>query len=347
MEIETGKEAMELNVTVTIPAVDKVVEYFLSSVVGPQLAPWKARQEGKAQITWAKTQARIRDILVPSGSAIQGELDISQVITQRLQLQQEKGDNNTRVVVGQAVREVGDAEVPDQEPNHDWTARFFDEVRSISSEELQLVWAKVLAGEVKRPGSTSIRTLSILRNLDQEVAVLFRRLCSACVTLNPNGPQLVDENEKQLVDVRVPSLGDNAAHNALKRYGLGFDELNILNEYGLIISDYNSWFNYKVSKGIRSSAIQGLPPTPNPAGWIRIPFGFQSRYWILLSTTGHVTDQDLRLSGVALSRSGRELSRIVEVKPMDKYTRALMEFFKGKNLQMTEVGNSLPSYSES
>ena len=46
-----------------------------------------------------------------------------------------------------------------------------------------------------------------------------------------------------MLDARVPSLGGNAAQNSLEAYGLGFGNLNVLNEHGLIIADYNSWFD--------------------------------------------------------------------------------------------------------
>ena len=234
-------------------------------------------------------------------------------------------------VVERAARELGDAEVPDREPDHDWTARFFNYIQDVSSEEMQSLWAKVLAGEVERPKSTSIRTLGILRNLDREAAVLFGRLCSACVSLTLDG--------EDFIDARVPSLGGNVGNNALQKYGLGFGELSLLEEYGLIISDYNSWRDYRMCRGIRS-------PEPAP-GWVRIPFGFQGQYWVLLPTIEPPVDKEFRLSGVALTRSGRELSRIVNLEPMDEYAQALKKFFKGSNLQMTEVDGSQPRFSTS
>jgi hypothetical protein len=38
------------------------------------------------------------------------------------------------------------------------------------------------------------------------------------------------------LDARVISLGGNTGSNALQAYSLSFDELNVLQEYGLIIS---------------------------------------------------------------------------------------------------------------
>ena len=238
-------------------------------------------------------------------------------IIQSIEFQGRKRLANTRSIIEDAADELGGKEVPDHEPNHDWTARFFNDIQDVSSEKFQLLWAKVLAGEVERPGSTSIRTLSILKNIGQATADLFRKFCSACVVLKD--------------DARVPSLGGDAASNALQKYGLGFGSLNVLNEYGLIISDYGSWVECGAYIGVGSERSV-----------VRIPFSFQGRYWVLSPEPERAVNQGFKLHGVVLTQSGRELSRIVDLVPMDEYAQALMEFFKKKNLQMTEVDSPLP-----
>ena len=340
-----------MDVNLRVPAIEKLLDYAASgigSIAGPMLASWRARREAnakriaaageadsleiqaaadsKALLTIATAQSDARAILVSPDSHIEGELDIAQTVSQRIQFQEEKRQRNIGAVVGQAALELGDKEVANSETDHDWTARFFSEVQDVSSEDMQSLWAKVLAGEVERPGSTSIRTLSILRNLDQATAGLFRKLCSACVSIRLDG--------SNLWDVRAPLLGSNVEGNALREYGLDFNELNVLNEHGLIISDYNSWRDYQASVGL-------YRPQPKQ-GMLLIPFSFQGRHWILSPTTERAADQEFRLSGVALTRSGRELSRVVDLEPMGDYAEALMEFFEAKNLQMTEVDSSLP-----
>ena len=134
---------------------------------------------------------------------------------------------------------------------------------------MQSLWPKVLTGEVQRPGSTSIQTLSILRNLDQATAQLFEKLCSACISLGPEA--------NQFSDARVPSLGGDAAHNALEKYGLGFGNLNVLNEHGLVISDYNCWGDYRLCAGLFPSGLKRRSRRV-------FAFSFQGRNWVLLPT---------------------------------------------------------------
>ncbi len=345
-----------MDVNLKIRAIEKLLDYTASgigSVAGSMLAPWKARRQAEAKLINAKgeveaqkvlaegqattmhmianAQADARSILVSADSTVQGQLDFGQSVTQRIQFQEEKRQRNIRAVVRQAALQLGDKDVADSETDHDWTARFFSEIQDISSDEMQSLWAKVIAGEVERPGSTSIKTLSILRNLDRATAALFRTLCSACVSLRPAG--------NMIVDARIPSLGGNAATNALQKYGLGFGNLNVLNEHGLIISDYNSWRDYSESIGI-------FLPKPHP-GIVRIPFSFQGRYWVLVPTTQRNLDKEFKLSGVALTRSGTELSRIVDLEPMNEYVQALTKFFQEKHLQMTQVASCQPLVSGS
>ena len=294
------------------------------------LAPWRARQEAQAKLTAAEgdasvlqvranAQAKAREALLPHNTKVTEELVIADVISQRIQFQEEKRQANIKSVLRHAKEQLGDKSVVDSEPDHDWTARFFSEVQDVSSEEMQLLWARVLAGQVERGGSTSVRTLQVLRNLDRATARLFRTFCSMCVFL-PGG-------EGAFFDGRVPALGGNAAHNALQKYDLGFDSLNRLNEHDLIISDYNSRNKgYQASIGIFSDSRI-----------LHVPFRFQNRNWILIPLEGRSQKDELKLSGVSLNGSGRELARVVDLEAAEQFTEDLRAFFRRENLSMTEV----------
>ena len=335
----------------SVPALEKLVDYVASgigSVAGPMLASWKARKEAEARRIAARgeadalaiaaegqagalsiiatAQADAQQRLATPGLAIHGTVTIAEAIEQRVQFQEEKRQQNILSVVNQAAADTSDKEVPDHEPDHDWTARFFSSVQDVSSEEMQALWARVLAGEVERPGSTSIRTLDILRNLDQAAAGLLSRLCSVSVSLSLG---------RGAEDARVLSLGGNAANNALRPYGLGFEELNLLNEHGLIISDYNSWRDYRACLGVEFGRTgAGLQ-------FVHIPVRYRDRYWVLKRTSG-TPPSEFKLHGVALTRSGVELSSVVDIQPVPEYSEALTKFFESKNLRMVGVDTAAP-----
>ena len=334
-----------------VPAFLKLLDYTASgigSVAGPMLAPWKSRREAAARRLAAQgeadslrvlaegqaaalqiisgAQAEARSTVMDQNSEFHGQLEIGETITQRIRFQEEKRHSNIAAAVVEAATELGDKEVPDHEPDHDWTARFFNEVQDVSSDDMRTIWAKTLAGEVEKPGSTSARTLTILKNLDRKSARLFNTLCSTCVSLRPDA--------NVALDARVPSMGGQPAQNSLQKYGLSYDSLNILNEYGLIIPDYNSYYPYTISIGI-AVGVSGQER-------IRIPFTFQKRFWVLEPMPEFRQAAEFRLSGVMLTQAGRELQSVVAVEPNHQFLEDLSEFFKKNNLQMTEVSSGAP-----
>ena len=333
-----------MEVTIRVPALEKLVDYAASgmgSTAGHLFAGRIARREAEARLIAAegevqvqrilaegqatttqiiaKAQADARSTLVSPDAVVQGEVALGGLITQRIKFQEEKRQANIGSVVWQAALELGDREVQNHEVDHDWTARFFNDVQDVSSEEMQQLWSRVLAGEVERPGSTTIKTLGVLKNLDKVTASLFRKLCSTCVSIKLDG--------KIFADARVPSLGGNAADNALQKYGLGFLTLNVLNEYGLIISEYDSWSDMQASMGVAL----------NDHHVARLPVYFQGKYWVLSSTIQRDLGKEFKLSGVALTKSGQELSRAVDLEPADEYAIDLTKYFETNNLEMIEV----------
>jgi hypothetical protein len=70
---------------------------------------------------------------------------------------------------------------PEDKIDEDWLYRWRDYTGEISSAELQLLWGRVLAGEVKAPGTYSLRCLDFLRNLSQAEAKLVETMCTLIV----------------------------------------------------------------------------------------------------------------------------------------------------------------------
>ena len=67
------------------------------------------------------------------------------------------------------------------ELSDDFMAFFKGKVDNLGTEEARVLFGKVLAGEVKRPGSFSKAAMSILAEMDTEVGQLFDRLCNMSV----------------------------------------------------------------------------------------------------------------------------------------------------------------------
>ena len=86
---------------------------------------------------------------------------------------------NTMAVVEKAQSHFTKGEKVSDEPvDEGWKNRFFGIVEEISDEELREIWGRVLAGEIKKPRSYSLRTMEILRNLTKEEASVVVKAAS-------------------------------------------------------------------------------------------------------------------------------------------------------------------------
>ena len=286
---------------------------------------------GKADERRAETAARIR--LIDTSAAqiaqqMQTDPEYARVAVQKFGQRVLREQVNLDMISQRAASEILDAgdstgqSAPEEAVdtiNDDWLNVFETEARQKSTEEMQAFFGKILAGEIRKPGSYSTRTVRILSSLDQDIANHFAKLCSMCISTLGQ-------------DVRVSSLGGKAGSNALQEYGLGFDTLNLLNEHGLIISDYNSWREI-------------VPCVAFPGGGqetVCIPLNYQGRHWILMPKSHKEVGKNLRIDGVALTQSGKELLTIVKIQSMDSYSKEFAQFFEKKGFRMTEIDGGEP-----
>jgi hypothetical protein len=61
-------------------------------------------------------------------------------------------------------------------PDPDFVSRLLSDAADFCDPDVQVLWARILAGEVNSPGSFSRRTLSVLRDLDSQNAQTFEQL---------------------------------------------------------------------------------------------------------------------------------------------------------------------------
>ena len=216
------------------------------------------------------------------------------------------------------------------EIDEDWLENFDAEARKKNTTEMQSYFAKILAGEIIAPNSFSIKSLRILGNMDKQVARLFQKFCSNCILLSEFGGKPID--------ARMISISGNWASNSLSKYGFTFGKLNILNEYGLVISDYNSWID-------SSFVLRIDPPNKQSVGQqsiVMIPFGFQGGHWMLQPESMTNTAKPIRLNGVALTQSGIELLRVINLEKDDKYLNDLCGYFKQRKFEMIRAESATP-----
>lgn len=184
----------------------KMWESLVDKGVGSLLKPWQMRREGKIlrecqrkdKLMIAKTEEDIEKLkngeltidsnynLLPvtSGATILNDdncIDLTRLISQSV-IDEIPKVISKRVNVSKAILHaeevlMDDHDEPSEDPiDLDWLNQWAEYVGNISSEQLQLLWGKILAGEVKSPGKYSRRTLSFIKDLSQKEAELIAKI---------------------------------------------------------------------------------------------------------------------------------------------------------------------------
>lgn len=111
---------------------------------------------------------------------------------------------NVAKAIAQAEMELKDdpLEAPTRSIDDDWLFRWRDYAGAVSSEQLQSLWGKLLAGELKSPGSNSLRALEFLKNLSPDDATDIARL--ACFVV---AGVIVVRSQQAILDIERVPLG--------------------------------------------------------------------------------------------------------------------------------------------
>lgn len=106
----------------------------------------------------------------------------------------------------------------DKQYSFDWFIRYYEASGNISDKEMQILWAKILAGEIEEPSSYSLRTLDVLRNMSKKEAECFVKICNASIKI---------ESEKYVIPADQDYLSKNC---------INYSDILMLEEIGLINS---------------------------------------------------------------------------------------------------------------
>jgi hypothetical protein len=162
----------------------------------------------------------------------------------------------------------------------DWVTNFFDKSKIVSDQEMQVIWARVLAGEANSPGTYSKRTVNSLADFDKRDAILFSKLCGFCFWGK------IDSDSSEIFFPLIFKSNADIYSNA----GINFSILQHLDSIGLIKFDINSRFFFKKQ-----------PPKL-----------FVSYYGetLCLELLNDSYDNDLPIGQVLFTNTGQELSQI-------------------------------------
>ena len=129
----------------------------------------------------AKAEAEAESILAKKRAETNAEVEILRMqgeekVAQYLLIKNSQKLTNVESVVSKAEQQfTPDEQVTEEPVEKDWMTRFLGIAEDVSDEEMQGLWARVLAGEIKKPKSYSIRTLEVLRNISKEEAEIIEK----------------------------------------------------------------------------------------------------------------------------------------------------------------------------
>lgn len=152
------------------------------------------------------------------------EGEVAERTARRLAAQEMRRQKNIDSIVAKSVEEMGD-EASDEPVDPDWMSRFFSDAADVSDEQMQTLWARLLAGEVAQPCRFSRRTLSILKEMSATDADRLQRV-SKLVWETGNGGSIPLDGEGLGVGLD-PGLG---------KYGVQYADFLELNSLGLLQS---------------------------------------------------------------------------------------------------------------
>ncbi len=221
----------------------------------------------------------------------------------RLFAEEAKKQHNIESITLKALPDVKPESQPEEMEN-DWIANFFDKCRLISDEEMQSLWARILAGEANSPGKFSKRTVNLVGGLDKSDAMLFSQLCGFAF------------------EIGVPTaLIFDLGHKLYNDAGINFDVVSHLESSGLV----------------HLNAVTGYGRVVSQKGFVLY---FGTRVWIEFPEEPKRESYQLNTGHVLFTKAGLELAPLSGAQPKGHFVDYVREQWKRYGIkaeQMTEA----------
>jgi hypothetical protein len=186
---------------------------------------------------------------------------------------------------------------PDRNVDPDWLYRWRDYAGAVSSEELQSLWGRLLAGELKSPGSFSYRTLDFIRNLSTDEANKIALLSRFVITTF-----------------------------------IARDQTSILMKEGISMDDLLEMKNLGLLSGVEAVALSVTLESDNPNHFQH----FLRSHGRGLLVTHDDPKMKIRLGAFIVSTLGQQVLRLGKFEPHEEYLRAVGNYIK-KNTTAAKV----------
>ncbi|KAB1086527.1 DUF2806 domain-containing protein [Neorhizobium galegae] len=162
-----------------------------------------AEAETKAEIIRAKGKLEITELEVRG--------------LQRMVYEEGKNQANIEAITAKAIPHLSDTAEP-QKLDEDFVRYLFDKAKLVSNDEMQELWAKILANEANTAGSFSRRSMDLVSQMSRRDAELFTRFV----------------RNVWIIDTPTPVIPETHAFPAEDGLSLDFTALQHLESIGLV-----------------------------------------------------------------------------------------------------------------
>ena len=311
----------------------KLWETLAKDGIGSLASPWQIKREGKAHtevrrdemLMLAQAEVEVQNIkegrkkLLPDGRLIETDNDVSEngkvdylgrleptlnfdSFTNKIESQKKaeeiQQEININKTISLAEEEIlrSKQEPPEKDVDSDWLHRWRDNAKNTSNDELRQLWARTLAGEVKSPGTYSLRTLEFIKNLSQEDALAISKLGQFAI-----GRSIF----------KVPLL---------EKEGINFSFLLHMDDLGIV-------------NGVQGGQVSGLQLEMPSREQNKYSNGLINRNRILL-VEAEDASKKLSLGCYQISKIGAEVLSLGDFSASEAYMRELGEQIKNKGFKV-------------
>lgn len=251
----------------------------ISAAIGVLYEPTRVTRLARAEAEAEKIKTLARSELT----------DIEQRAIDRFVHQETRKQANIESITAQAAASLpADAQV--ENLDEDWVAHFFKQCDTVSDQEMQSLWSRLLTGEATKPGTFSKRTVDLVSNIDKKDAELFTSFCQFVWMMGEPTPLIYSVNDE-----------------VYGNQGITFAALKHLDSIGLISFE-----------SISGYSIKSLPKYAH--------FFYYGRPTLIEFSAD--TDNQIEIGHVLLTSAGRELTPICgSHRNEDFYQRVIRQWF--------------------
>lgn len=288
---------------------EKLIEV-ISSAVGAIYKPYGIRREARAEeyklklLESAKLDADVKRIKLLSEAKAEEMVlldDVKTTVEQRAIARQRFNEARKQInlesVLSGAFNYVGDS-VSEEAVDPDWLQELIRYAEEANSAHMQELWSKVLAGETEQPGSYSLRSMEVLKNISRKEAELFSDFCQFSSNFKDGDYRFIVSGFYKPYSIKPAT----EAKIDLNKYRIDFRTLTVLDNVGLLHRDDISYPRKELDPFVLVVSGKTIEMTPKK--------------------------EDSRLLGYNFTQAGSELFKLTNKEPNEEYIAEFLECAK-------------------